>query len=52
MQILLYPSAIGSEPTQPGYSSYPHWVRVQQGHAGANMVSLILLAARQPGTGP
>ena len=37
-QLLFYPTAIGSEPPNPGYSSYPHWVRVMQGHAGANMV--------------
>ena len=38
MQILFYPTAIGSEPPNPSYSSYPHWARVMQGHAGANMV--------------
>lgn len=37
-QILFYPTAIGSEPPNPSYSSYPHWARVMQGHAGANMV--------------
>ena len=37
-QILFYPTAIGSEPPAPGYSSYLHWARVMQGHAGANMV--------------
>lgn len=38
MKILFYPTAIGSEPPNPAYSSYPHWARVMQGHAGANMV--------------
>ena len=38
MQVLLYPTAIGSEPPNPSYNSYPHWTRVMQGHAGANMV--------------
>jgi hypothetical protein len=36
--VLFYPTAIGSEPPNPSYSSYPHWARVMQGHAGANMV--------------
>lgn len=40
-EILTYPSAIGSEPSQPDHNSYPHWVRVQQGHAAANMVPLV-----------
>ena len=37
--ILLYPTAIGSEPLDPGYDSSDHWQRVMQGHAGANMRS-------------
>ena len=37
-EVLLYPTAIGSEPPNPTYNSYPHWARVMQGHAGANMV--------------
>lgn len=37
-QLLFYPTAIGSEPPNPTYNSYPHWARVMQGHAGANMV--------------
>ena len=40
-ELLLYPSAIGSEPDQPGYDSSRHWQRVMQGHAGANMVPVI-----------
>ncbi len=47
-QILLYPSAIGSEPSQPGYNSYPHWVRTQQGHAAANMVSTLCTLCLRP----
>ena len=39
--ILLYPTAIGSEPLDPGYDSSDHWQRVMQGHAGANMIPLI-----------
>ena len=36
--ILLYPTAIGSEPRMPGYDSSDHWRRVQAGHAAANVV--------------
>lgn len=39
--LLLYPTAIGSEPPAPGYNSYPHWARVMQGHGGANMVRMV-----------
>lgn len=35
--ILLYPTAIGSEPDNPAIDSLRHWQRVMQGHAGANM---------------
>ena len=38
--ILLYPTAIGSEPNHPGLDSRDHWQRVMQGHAGANLVVL------------
>ena len=38
--ILLYPTAIGSEPNNPGLDSRDHWRRVMQGHAGANMMAL------------
>jgi len=39
--LLLYPSAIGSEPLDPDYSSADHWQRTMQGHAAANMVPVI-----------
>jgi N-carbamoylputrescine amidase len=39
-EILLYPTAIGSEPPAPDYDSQPHWERVMCGHAGANMMPL------------
>lgn len=35
--ILLYPTAIGSEPTMPSLDSSAHWQRTMQGHAAANM---------------
>ena len=47
-EILLYPSAIGSEPLDPDFDSHPHWQRVMQGHAAANMVPVI--AANRIGT--
>lgn len=37
-ELIVYPSAIGSEPTAPGYDSCAHWQRTMQGHAAANMV--------------
>ncbi len=35
--ILLYPTAIGSEPHNPTIDSSDHWQRVMQGHAAANV---------------
>ncbi|PNW88575.1 hypothetical protein CHLRE_01g035300v5 [Chlamydomonas reinhardtii] len=46
-EVLVYPSCIGDEPHDPANDSYPHWMRVQQGHAAANMVPL--LAANRVG---
>jgi N-carbamoylputrescine amidase len=40
-EILLYPTAIGSEPQDAGIDSKGHWQRVMQGHAGANMMPLV-----------
>ena len=41
-EILVYPTAIGSEPPPaPAIDSAAHWRRVMQGHAGANYVPLI-----------
>ena len=40
-EILLYPTAIGSEPPAPEWDSQAHWMRVMQGHAAANMVPVI-----------
>ncbi|MCR9255896.1 MAG: N-carbamoylputrescine amidase [Alphaproteobacteria bacterium] len=39
--LLLYPTAIGNEPQDPGLDSKDHWQRTMQGHAAANMVGLI-----------
>ena len=40
-EILIYPTAIGSEPALPAWDSRDHWQRVMQGHAGANITPLI-----------
>ena len=45
--VLLYPTAIGSEPIL-GLDSMPHWRRVMQGHAAANI--LPVAAANRVGT--
>lgn len=47
-ELLLYPTAIGSEPQNPEYDSRDHWRRAMQGHAAANMVPV--LAANRIGT--
>jgi N-carbamoylputrescine amidase len=39
-ELLLYPTAIGSEPEAPGYDSQPHWETVMRGHAAANILPL------------
>jgi N-carbamoylputrescine amidase len=36
--VILYPTAIGSEPQNPTWDSSAHWQRVMQGHAAANLV--------------
>lgn len=40
-EMLLYPTAIGSEPPNPSYDSQPHWETVMRGHAGANLMPLL-----------
>jgi N-carbamoylputrescine amidase len=39
--VLLYPTAIGSEPHDPGIDSRDHWQRCMQGHAAANVMPLV-----------
>lgn len=41
-EILLYPTAIGSEPQDPEYDSREHWQTCIQGHAAANMVPIVV----------
>ncbi len=40
-ELLLYPTAIGSEPAFPQLDSKDHWQRVMQGHAAANLTPVI-----------
>ncbi|MBL0374742.1 N-carbamoylputrescine amidase [Rhizobium sp. KVB221] len=49
-EILLYPTAIGSEPQDAGIDSAGHWQRVMQGHAGANLMPVV--ASNRIGTEP
>ncbi|NLM12485.1 MAG: N-carbamoylputrescine amidase [Epulopiscium sp.] len=40
-EILFYPTAIGSEPKNPGYDSKNHWQLTMQGHSAANMMPVV-----------
>jgi len=40
-ELIFFPTAIGSEPAYPDIDSQPHWTRVQQGHAAANLIPVI-----------
>jgi N-carbamoylputrescine amidase len=40
-ELLLYPTAIGSEPQDASIDSQGHWQRTMQGHAAANIVPLV-----------
>ena len=40
-ELLLYPTAIGSEPPAPDYNSQPHWEVCMKGHAAANIMPVI-----------
>ena len=39
--MLFYPTAIGSEPSDTKYDSKPHWKRTIVGHSAANMIPII-----------
>jgi N-carbamoylputrescine amidase len=41
IEILLFPTAIGSEPGDHEIDSRDHWQRVMQGHAAANIMPLV-----------
>ena len=47
-EILLYPTAIGSEPQDPSLDSSAHWQRTMQGHAAANVMPVV--ASNRVGT--
>ncbi|WP_225028576.1 N-carbamoylputrescine amidase [Xinfangfangia pollutisoli] len=40
-EMLLYPTAIGSEPAAPGYDSQKHWEMAMRGHAAANILPVV-----------
>ncbi len=40
-EMLLYPTAIGSEPPAPDYDSQPHWEMTMRGHAAANILPVV-----------
>jgi N-carbamoylputrescine amidase len=40
-ELLLYPTAIGSEPPNPDYDSSSHWQNTMRGHAAANIMPLM-----------
>lgn len=40
-EALLYPTAIGSEPSDADLDSSGHWQRVMQGHAAANLMPVV-----------
>ncbi|WP_020500558.1 nitrilase-related carbon-nitrogen hydrolase [Sciscionella marina] len=46
--LLLYPTAIGSDPLYPGGTPMPQWRRCMQGHAAANFIPV--LASNRTGT--
>ena len=47
-EVLLYPTAIGSEPQDATIDSRDHWQRCMQGHAAANVMPLV--ASNRVGT--
>jgi len=52
-EVLLYPTAIGSEPQDTSLDSQEHWQRTMQGHAAANMLPLAASnrIGNEPGAG-
>jgi len=47
-EILLYPTAIGSEPRDPAYDSKDHWQMCMRGHSASNIMPVV--AANRIGT--
>ncbi len=46
--LLMYPTAIGSEPADPSVDSRDHWQRVMQGHAAANLDAADRVESHRP----
>ncbi len=40
-EVILFPTAIGSEPEDPSLDSSGHWRRTMQGHSAANMIPVV-----------
>jgi N-carbamoylputrescine amidase len=40
-EVMLYPTAIGSEPTAPEMDTMGHWHRAMQGHAASNILPVV-----------
>lgn len=40
--VIVYPTAIGSEPHDPSLNSRDHWRRTMQGHAAASLIPIIV----------
>jgi N-carbamoylputrescine amidase len=40
-EIIMFPTAIGSEPQDPLLNSRLHWQRVMQGHSAANLITVV-----------
>lgn len=53
-ELLVYPTAIGSEPDHPGFDTQPLWQRVMVGHAVANGVFVVAVnrTGAEPGAAP
>jgi N-carbamoylputrescine amidase len=49
--VLMYPTAIGSEPQDASIDSSGHWQRTMQGHAAANVMPLVASNRIGPETG-
>lgn len=53
-EVLIYPTAIGSEPDHPHFDTQPLWQKVMVGHAVANGVFVVAVnrIGREPGVTP
>jgi N-carbamoylputrescine amidase len=53
-EVLVFPTAIGSEPDHPGFDTQPLWQQVMVGHAVANGLFVVAVnrIGQEPGPGP